>query len=452
MAADSRNVVQLIADDLGLMLGCYGSTAIRTPNIDKLASHGTKFTNAFASTASCSGSRITIYTGLHTHQNGQYGLNYGWNRFQTHDHIETAPQIFNSLGYLTGIIGKVHVGPRSAYPWEWYAPGETRDVREVARQTEEFFNAAKNSNRPFHLTVGFRDPHRDSTRGGFGNHDDNIRDLSLPDYKPEDVDIPSFLSDIPELRTELVEYYKAITRMDIGVGLIMDELEKRGLHHNTLVIFISDNGSPFVNSKTTLYDAGVRLPLVVRCPREGNETGTVNPNMVSFLDIVPTCIDWAGKTDADVVTSNTGKSPQRLGRSFLPILHATKTLPDEEWTQHVFGSHTLHEIQNYWPTRFMRTKKFKYHRNIAWRLDLPFGTDIYGSLSCESIRNSAPVPDDESDTPEVMIGRRRLGSYLYRGPEELFDLEADPEEVHNLANEPEYQDQLLLMRKQTEEW
>ncbi|CAG9978373.1 unnamed protein product [Clonostachys byssicola] len=452
MAADSRNVVQLIADDLGLMLGCYGLTAIRTPNIDRLASQGTKFTNAFASTASCSGSRSTIYTGLHTHQNGQYGLNHGWNHFQTHDHIETVPQIFNSLGYLTGIIGKVHVGPRSVYPWEWYAPGETRDVREIARQTGEFFNAAKNSNRPFHLTIGFRDPHRDSTRGGFGNQDDDIRDLPLPDYKPKDVDIPSFLSDIPELRTELVEYYKAITRMDIGVGLIMDELEKRGLHHNTLVIFVSDNGSPFVNSKTTLYDAGVRLPLIVRCPREGNEAGAVNPNMVSFLDIVPTCIGWAGKTDAEIATSNTGKSPQRLGRSFLQILHATEMLPSEEWTQHVFGSHTFHEIQNYWPTRFMRTKRFKYHRNIAWKLDFPFGTDIYGSLSWEGIRNSVPVPDDESDTPEVMIGRRRLVSYLYRGPEELFDLEADSEEINNLANNPEYKDQLLRMRKQTEEW
>ncbi|CAH0052385.1 unnamed protein product [Clonostachys solani] len=452
MAADSRNVVQLIADDLGLMLGCYGLTSIQTPNIDKLAFQGTKFTSAFASTASCSGSRSTIYTGLHTHQNGQYGLNHGWNHFQTHDHIETAPQIFNSLGYLTGIIGKVHVGPRSVYPWEWYAPGETRDVREVARQTGDFLDAAKNSNRSFHLTVGFRDPHRDSTRGGFGNQDDDIRDLSLPDYKPEDMEIPPFLSDIPELRTELVEYYKAITRMDIGVGLIMGELEKRGLHHNTLVIFISDNGSPFVNSKTTLYDAGVRLPLIVRCPREENETSAVNPNMVSFLDIVPTCIDWAGQTDADIATSNTGTSPQRLGKSFLPILRATNVLPDEEWTQHVFGSHTFHEIQNYWPTRFMRTKRFKYHRNIAWKLDFPFGTDIYGSLSWEGIRNSAPVPDDESDTPEVMIGRRRLGSYLYRGPEELFDLEVDPEEINNLANKPEYQAQLLLMRRQTEEW
>lgn len=116
MAKQHRNVVQMVADDLGLMLGCYGLAAIKTPHIDQLAAEGTRFTNAFASTASCSGSRSTIYTGLHTHQNGQYGLEHGWNHFQTHQHVETAPQIFNSLGYLTGITAKVHVGPRSAYP------------------------------------------------------------------------------------------------------------------------------------------------------------------------------------------------------------------------------------------------------------------------------------------------------------------------------------------------
>lgn len=457
----------MVADDLGLMLGCYGLTSIKTPNIDRLASNGTLFTNAFASTASCSGSRSTIYTGLHTHQNGQYGLNHGWNHFQTHDHIETAPQIFNSLGYQTGIIGKVHVGPRDVYPWEWYAPSESRDVRDVASQAGDFLDAAaaeaegsKSSSRPFHLTVGFRDPHRDSTRGGFGNQDDEVRDLDVLEYRPEDVTIPEFLSDVPELRRELAEYYKSISRMDMGVGLIISELEKRDLLESTLVIFVSDNGAPFVNSKTTLYDAGVRLPLIVSCPGRG--TGTVNPNMVSFLDILPTCIDWVGYEDGTPVkTENTGKSPKRLGKSFLPIIDVAEVLPDSKWSQHVFGSHTFHEIQNYWPTRFLRTRRFKYHRNIAWKLDFPFGTDLYGSLSWEGIRNSATVKVTElekqqqmqsSDTPEVMLGRRRLASYLYRGPEELFDLEADPEEIDNLAAKPEYQTQLETMRKMTEEW
>ena len=445
-----RNIVQIIADDLGLMLGCYGLQAIQTPNIDRLAAEGTRFTRAFASTASCSGSRSTIYTGLHTHQNGQYGLNHGWNHFQTHEHIETVPQVFNSLGYQTGIIGKVHVGPRSVYPWEWYSPSESRDVAANSAEAGRFFDHARETGRPFHLTVGFRDPHRDATRGGFGNTQDDVLNIPVPDYRPENVEIPPFISDVPELRTELVEYYKSISRMDHGVGLIMDELSKRGLDKNTLILFLSDNGAPFVNSKTTLYDAGIRLPLIVRVPGS-SASGVVNPNMVSFLDILPTCIEWAHCTEADIKTANTGKSPPRLGRSFLKIIGASELVPIHQWEQHVFGSHTFHEVQNYWPTRFMRTTRYKYHRNIAWQLGFPFGTDLYGSLSWQGIRNN-PTRTAESDTPEVMIGRRRLLSYVHRGPEELFDLEADPEEINNLAGKPEYEAQLREMRGSVEKW
>lgn len=444
-----KNIVQIIADDLGLMLNCYGLTSIETPNINSLASQGTRFTKAFASTASCSGSRSTIYTGLHTHQNGQYGLNHGWNHFQTHDHIETVPGIFNALGYQTGIIGKVHVGPRSVYPWEWFAESDSRDVVENAKEAGRFFDEAERTGRAFHLTVGFRDPHRDATRGGFGNDEADVQHIPAPDYTETDVEIPDFLTDVPELRTELVEYYKSISRMDHGVGLLMDELCQRCLEENTLVIFMSDNGSPFLNSKTTLYDAGIRLPLIVRQPGAGK--GVVNPNLVSFLDILPTCIDWAGYQPREVKTKNTGNSPERLGASFLHILSSSTVRAESEWKQHLFGSHTFHEIQNYWPTRFMRSHKFKYHRNIAWQLMFPFGTDLYGSLSWEGIRNSA-VEDATTDTPEVMLGRRRLASYLYRGSEELFDLENDPEEIDNLVDDERYRGVLKEMRAKTEEW
>lgn len=466
---DHKNVLLVVADDLGLMLGCYGLDAIKTPHLDRLASQGTRFTNGYASTASCSGSRSTIYTGLHTHQNGQYGLQQGWCHFQTFDHIETTPLLFNTLGYQTGIIGKVHGGPRTTYPWEWYAPSLTRDVTQNASEAGQFLDKAAETNRPFHLTVGFRDPHRDETRGGFGNDgadpngpDGDVRHIPVPDYKEIDVIIPEFISDVPELRTELVEYYKAISRLDTGVGLLLEELDKRHLTDSTLVIFISDNGAPFVNSKTTLYDAGVRLPLIVRRPgNTATQQRIVNPNMVSWVDILPTCLDWAAGPQAQPITTPfTGQAPKRVGKSFLPILDQATVAPENEWQQHVFGSHTFHEVQNYWPTRFMRDHQYKYHRNIAWKLDFPFATDLYVSLSWEGLRNSIPtVENTESkdrkattDTPELMIGRRRLHSYVYRGPEELFDLKADPEEVNNLAKDPAYEPILRRMRAKLEDW
>lgn len=354
--------------------------------------------------------------------------------------------IFNSLGYQTGIIGKVHVGPKSAYPWEIMEESHTRDVGFNAQRAGAFFDLAKETDRPFHLTVGFRDPHRDDSRGGFGNDDEDLiqAGISVPDYKLEDVDVPFYLSDVPEVRMELVEYYKAITRMDHGVGLILDTLEKHGLTDSTLVIFVSDNGAPFLNSKTTLYDAGVRLPLIMRCP--GLNGGVINPNMVSFLDILPTCLDWAGvnrNTSQPNAMTNTGKPPKRLGKSFLSIADSNDMISEGKWDQHVFGSHTFHEIQNYWPTRFLRTTRFKYHRNIAWKLDFPFGTDLYGSLSWEGIRNM--------EGP-VMIGNRPLDRYLHRGPEELFDMDNDPEELHNLVSDKRFENILLDCRQKVERW
>lgn len=443
MATDKKNVVLFIADDLGLYLGCYGTKGIKTPNIDKLASEGTRFTRAFASTASCSGSRSTIYTGLHTHQNGQYGLAHGWNHFQTHDHIETLPQVFNSLGYQTGIIGKVHVGPPSCYPWETFEASQSRDVKWNSERAAAFFDQAKATDRPFHLTVAFRDPHRDATRDGFGNESEEVvkAGIKVPKYSPEDVEVQPWITDIPEVRHELAQYYESISRMDLGVGLILEELRRRGLDKNTMVVMVSDNGAPFINSKTTLYDAGVRLPLIVRCP--GIPGGVVNPNLVSFLDILPTCIAWAGVGDADVKTPNTVKSPPRLGDSILPILGAGEVFAADKWEQHIFGSHTFHEVQNYWPTRYLRSQRYKYHRNIAWRLEFPFGTDLYGSTSWEGIRNT--------EQP-VMIGKRTLEKYLFRGPEELFDLENDPYEVVNIVDKPEVQEELARFRKAMEEW
>ncbi|RMZ84942.1 hypothetical protein DV738_g330, partial [Chaetothyriales sp. CBS 135597] len=433
------------------MLGTYGETAIQTPHIDALAANATLFEKAFASTASCSGSRSVIYTGLHTHQNGQYGLAHAKHHFMTFDNVETAPGLFRSFGYLTGIIGKVHVGPDAVYPWEIRKESFSRDVNWFANETASFFETAAAGDRPFFLTIAYSDPHRDSTRGGFANQAaDNATEKI---YSPDEVTVPDFLPDLPEVRFELAEYYRSITRLDRGIGLVLDALTKSGLDDSTLVVFVSDNGAPFVNSKTTLYDAGVWLPLIIRDPTSKASVGVRNHNFASFVDILPTLIDWAGysnkstngSTATAVTTTSTLKavSPVRLGRSLLPILQYHQAQPG--WTQ-VYGSHTFHEVYDYYPTRFIRTPRYKYHRNVAWKLDFPFSTDLYGSLSWEGIRNSG-----ENGTT-VLIGPRPLRQYVRRAPEELYDLSKDPLEVHNLAQSPEHQELLLSLRGDIEKW
>lgn len=426
-----KNVLLVIADDLGKSLGCYGEPAIATPNIDGLAERGTLFERAFASTASCSGSRSVIYTGLHTHENGQYGLNHNTHHFMTFDNIETAPKLLNDHGYLTGIIGKIHVGPMTVYPWEHVVESPSRDVTWVAGEANSFFQKAQTDGRPFFLTVGYMDPHRDSTRGGFGNGNPQVSEEDQI-YQPENITVPGFLSDIPEVRQELAEYYRSIARVDRGFGLILESLIKHGFENETMIIFMSDNGPPFLNSKTTLYDAGIQLPLLIYQP--GSTAKVRNPNLVSYVDVLPTILDWTGHHHALADTT------RRKGRSILPIL--AKDSLEQDWSK-VFGSHTFHEVTNYYPTRFLRTERYKYHRNIAWRLDFPFSTDLYASLSWEGIRNRGDC---------IKIGSRPLESYVRRPAEELYDMEQDPHEVHNLASDLHHKDLLLQYRQELEQW
>ncbi|KAF2805454.1 alkaline phosphatase-like protein [Mytilinidion resinicola] len=435
-----KNILVLIADDLGReQMSCYGGPTSLTPNLDGLAASGTRFTNAFASTASCSGSRTTIYTGLHTHQTGSYGLVGEMNGFQTLPQIVTAPKLFNDLGYKTGIINKVHVGPPDVYPWSVRTieerGGESRDGAMIAARASQFLSDAKAEAKPFFLTIGYTDPHRAlGTRGGFGNVEGNHSPL-LHDrvFKPDEVQVPPFLSDLPEVRQELAEYYRAIHRLDQSIGLVLSALEKSGLGQDTLVLFLSDNGPPFINSKTTLYDAGIHLPFLLRIP--GATPGAVNPNLISYVDVLPTLLAYAGHDDL-----NTGAAAgPRRGRSILPIL--SSRAEEEGWTE-VYGSHTFHEVTNYWPTRYLRTGRWKYHRNVCWKLDFPFAMDLYASLSFEGIRNSTPP----------VIGQRSLKSYIQRPAEELYDLEADPLEVNNLAADPAHKEVLVGLRARLENW
>lgn len=329
------------------------------------------------------------------------------------------------------MLGKIHVGPDAVYPWEVRKESDTRDVAVIADQAQDFFQQPQDK-RPFFLTIGFIDPHRDRTRSGFGNDQEYNSRVKNGQYKPEDVETPPFTNDTPGTRYELAEYYNSIHRLDQGVGMVLSALENSGQADTTLVIFVSDNGPPFMNSKTTLYDAGVQLPLIIRLP---DTSPAVSPNMVSYVDILPTILDYAGQPGVADPTK------RRIGRSLLSILGSPSKIPG--WNQ-VFGSHTFHESTNYWPTRYIRNRKYKYHRNLAWRLDFPFAADLYGSLSWEDIRNSTDS--------EIKVGDRKLKDYFFRPPEELYDLENDPNEVQNLVNDADHATVLNELRKRLDTW
>ncbi len=417
-----RNVVLIIADDMGRDLACYGNTAIRTPNLDGLAKKGVVFSRAYATVASCSPSRASILTGLFSHQNGMYGLEHGPHHQQVHKWVESLPNWLRSLGYWTGLIGKFHIGPASSFHFDTVITKGTRNVAGMARLARDFL--ARRQSRPFFLVYAFGDPHR--TAKGFGN-ELFPTDPAEVRYDPSKVIVPYFLPDTPEVRRELAEYYQAASRLDRGVGLLLAALRDAGCLDDTLIIFISDNGIPFPGAKTTLYNAGIHQPLIISGP--GVPAGRTNPTLVSYVDLAPTILDWA---------KSKGPSYKLPGRSLLPILGQDNP---PGWDA-VFASHQFHEITMYYPMRALTTAKYKYILNLAHEREYPLASDLWGSAAWQGIRRRG----------DKMMGQRAVAAFLHRPKEELYDLTKDPNELHNLAADPGHAADLARERQRLRRW
>jgi N-sulfoglucosamine sulfohydrolase len=321
-----RNVVLLVADDLGLEVGCYGDRAARTPHLDALARRGVRFSHAFSTVSSCSPSRSVLYTGLYAHTSGQYGLAHGEHNFHTRAGVRVLPSYLRAAGYRTGIIGKVHVVPRGVYDFDKEIRAGGRDGAEMARQARQFI--ADCGEKEFCLVLGYTDPHRAGKGKSFAN-EAKYPGIEAKRFDPKDVRVPPFLADRPDVRADLAEYYQAVNRLDQGVGRLLEVLRATGRDKDTLVLFLSDNGIPFPGAKTTLYDSGLHLPLIVYRPGL-KKAGLVNRALVSWVDVLPTILDWAGL-----------KAPAKLpGRSLLPILEEE----DPPGWDEVYASHCFHEV------------------------------------------------------------------------------------------------------------
>ncbi len=410
------NLLLIVADDLGLSLGCYGDRNARTPHLDQLASEGVRFTQAFATTASCSPSRSVMLTGQYNHQNGQYGLAQGDHNFRMKPDVKPLARMVGEVGYQTGVIGKFHVNPPEQFGWDTREEGNEFDVERLGQRVKDFTTRAASNGKPFYLHVGFGDPHRGA--------DARFHVNGKTGFDPNEIRVPSFLADTPAARRDLAEYYEAVRRLDRGVGLIVENLRQAGQLDRTLLVFVSDNGMPFPNAKTNLYDSGVRLPMIAR--GMGLPAGQVSRAMTSWIDLVPTFIEAAGL-------------PVRRelpGRSWLG---AAKTENVAGWDE-VFLTHTFHGVNMFYPIRGMRTRRFKYLKNLNPELEFLHATDLAGSPAWQGRDRSLP------------LGKRNLKDYLHRPAEELYDLEADPDEVVNLAGQAEYAGTLETMRKRVEQW
>jgi N-sulfoglucosamine sulfohydrolase len=341
--ATPPNVLLIVSEDNGPELGCYGDPYARTPHLDRLAAGGVRFTRAYVTQAGCSQSRASIMTGLYPHQHGQLGLaTWGFRLYR-----EDTPNVVRSLkaaGYRTGILGKLHINPESAFPFDFQAmPGGNfarRDLAGYAQHAEAFFREAA---APFFLSVNYPEAHRPWLR--------QVDGLPAQPLGPDDVRPMPFLGvDEPRLRGLVADYYNSLARLDALVGDLLAALQRSGRAENTIVVYLGDHGADMLRGKRTSYEGGVRIPLIVRWPAAAR-AGQVRDELVSTVDLMPTLLAAAG-------VAPVGGLP---GRSLLPLLRGERPA----WRPYLFTEYHTHAAQeNFYPQRTVRDDRFKLIENL----------------------------------------------------------------------------------------
>lgn len=448
---DTKNVLLMVIDDGGFQMTPYGNAKCKTPNIANLSKQSVKFKNAFTSVSSCSPSRSAILTGMPQHQNGMYGLHHGIHHFSSFDNIQSLPRMLNESGkYWTGIIGKKHVGPEYVYPFQYAFTEENNDLMQVGRNitliknlARNFLSEAQSNNKPFFLYIGFFDVHRcgQNLIQEYGQFCEKFGDGSpgmgvIPDwqpitYSPDKVEVPFFIQDSLEARKDITALYKGMSRIDQGVGLMLQALKDYGFDNNTLVILTADNGIPFPGAKTNLYDPGMGEPLFVSSPFHKSRWGVQTAAMASATDIVPTILDWFDVKTPSILT----------GHSLLPVVEAEPTVGYST----IFSSHDFHEITNYYPMRVMRTKQYKLVHNLNYKMPYPIAGDVFISPTFQDLLNSTTSGKDTK-------WYKTMHQYYYRSQWELYNIVSDSQELTNLANHTEHQDVLKNMQAVLYDW
>lgn len=377
--ASEPNILLLISDDHSADdLGIVGKGRPHTPALDALAASGVRFVNAYVSSPQCSPSRAALITGRSSHATGTSRLHSTLT-----SEYESILESLKKSGYYVGAYRKVHLGESFQSRWNFYGDDNV--------PFDKFFRE-RPRNKPFFLWVGFHDPHRPYKEGAFS-----------PPYNPADVSVPAFLPDNDAVRKDLANYYDAIARMDNDVGKVLNLLDSEKLKENTLVIFCGDNGMPFPGAKGTLYDAGVRVPLIMRWPNH-IQPAQVRRDVVSLVDIAPTVLNVAGS-------------------SALPKLEG-KNLFINSKDRPVFFERNWHDNLDF--IRGVRSGNYLLIQNYSAELPYVPTLDLAESPSWLAIQ--------DLHIKHILQPELEIHYFTSPRPEvELYDLESDPNQFHNLA-------------------
>lgn len=295
-AQKKPNILIFLSDDLNQQdIGCYGNPDVRTPNIDRLAADGMRFNRAYAASPICTPSRSAMFTGLYPYRNGSQ-----MNHFTVRPGTKNLPQLLQKLGYRVVISGKTDIFPLHNFPFERigeefgrYLPIENRLDRkkETVQMIGQHFK--NRPEQPICLIVAPWVPH--------------VPWFPNKDLDPEKLKVPNYLADTKATRKALAAYYQSIGEADKMLGEVLQAIDNAGQKDSTIVMFLADQGAQFPSAKWSVYDQGLRVPLIVRWP--GKITpGSVSDALVSLVDLTPTLTDLGGGKEINGLDGESFKS------------------------------------------------------------------------------------------------------------------------------------------------
>jgi N-sulfoglucosamine sulfohydrolase len=427
------NILIITVDDMNCdSVGVYGCTLEgTTPHMDNLAAAGIRFQYAHVQVANCMPSRNTMWSGRYPHVHGVDGF-----RQLKDPKFPTLCDLMKENGYFTAIRGKeTHSTPYHPYPWDLVLSdtnkkiGPKKNAQSFYRSTKQGIAAAKQAEKPFCVMVNISDPHKPfyAMHGNGQLWDDPNKPSKV--FEAKDVPVPGFLFDQPVVRKELAHYYSSVRRADDCLGAILNALDESGERDKTFILFLSDHGMPFPFAKTQLYHHSTRTPLIV-C-----QSGVIKPNslddhhMVSAVDFLPTILDAAA------IKHPTGFN----GRSFYPLLKGEK----QDGRDMIFKDYNECAGRVRQPMRSVETRKYCYIFNPWSDGKAMVKTATQGTATYRRMKSLAP-------TDEKIAARLRL--FDHRVLEELYDIENDPDSLHNLINDPAHAEAANRLRKQLENW
>jgi N-sulfoglucosamine sulfohydrolase len=412
-AAERPNLVVFIADDLGQReTAPYGAKDVQTRHMTRLAQAGLRFTHAFVASPSCAPSRAALLTGAMPAINGAEA-----NHSRPHAEIKKLPDYLHELGYEVVAFGKVaHYGHGSQYGFDLVSHEGFQNYESIPAAAE--YLKTRKSVRPLCLLVGTHWPHVPWPH-------------EAGEYEPAKVELPPTHVDTTETRLWRTRYYAAIGKADDDLGTIYAAAREHLDPANTFFFFTSDHGGQWPFGKWNLYDAGIRVPLIVEGP--GIQAAVATDALVSWVDLLPTLIELGG-----------GTPPAEIdGRSFAGVLLGKTDKHRDE----IFATHSGDGQFNVYPIRAVRDGRWKYILNL--HSEFQHATHINRAAAGDGLEyfRSWEAAAKTDERAAAIVKR-----YRHRPKEELYDLEADPHELTNLADEPGQADRLAEMRAKVAAW